>query len=134
METRGRGVRAPDSKRFRHTQGLAILDQTGFKRLNHYRGPVNLTHKSHLLIRPKATAGEYLRVTPQTAEWEHLHFSARRLRQGETWEGNTGEFEYGFVILGGVCSAKSSSGSWDKIGRRPDVFHGMPYALYLPRH
>lgn len=73
-----------------------------------------------------------MKVTPASAGWEHLHFGARRLRQGETWTSATGELEYGLVILGGVCSIESSRGTWKKIGRRPDVFHGMPYALYLP--
>lgn len=36
------------------------------------------------------------------------------------------------MILGGVCSVKSTRGVWPKVGRRPDVFHGMPHAFYLP--
>ena len=36
------------------------------------------------------------------------------------------------VVLGGQCSVTSSRGDWSKIGRRPNVFAGMPYALYLP--
>lgn len=88
---------------------------------------------SRLLVRPASAAGEYVRVTPERAGWEHLHFAARRMAQGDTWAGCTGECEYGFVVLGGVCGVESSRGKWPKIGRRPDVFHGMPYALYLPR-
>jgi 5-deoxy-glucuronate isomerase len=89
--------------------------------------------ESRLLIHPHATHGEYIRVTPETAAWEHLHFAARRMRDGEAWCGETGEFEYGFVILGGICAIESSRGTWPQVGRRPDVFRGMPYALYLPR-
>ena len=89
--------------------------------------------ESHLLVHPHAAHGEYVCVTPETAGWEHLHFAARRMRQGETWRSDTADFEYGLVVLGGVCGVESSRGSWKKIGRRPDVFHGMPYALYLPR-
>ncbi len=91
-------------------------------------------HKSRLLVEPSLTAREYVRVTPETAGWEHLHFAARRIPGGEAWSGDTGEFEYGLVLLGGLCSVQTSRGSWKEIGRRPDVFHGMPYALYLPRH
>jgi 5-deoxy-glucuronate isomerase len=36
------------------------------------------------------------------------------------------------VLLGGTCSIRSSRGEWKSIGRRPNVFSGMPYALYLP--
>jgi len=89
---------------------------------------------SELLRHPTSQSGEYLRVTPEQAGWELLHFAARRLKQGETWKLQTGEHEYGIVLLGGVCSARGSGDAWESIGRRRDVFHGMPYALYLPRH
>src|SRR5438034_7944631 len=89
-------------------------------------------HHSPLLVRPRATHGEDLRVTPETAGWEHLHFAARRMDRGEQWQASTRDFEYGLVILGGVCSVQSSRGDWARIGRRPNVFSGMPHALYLP--
>lgn len=88
---------------------------------------------SRLLVHPFEAREEYIRVTPKTAGWEHLHFAARRMREGQTWRSETGACEYGLVILGGVCSVETSRGKWVRIGRRPDVFHGMPYALYLPR-
>jgi 5-deoxy-glucuronate isomerase len=50
-----------------------------------------------------------------------------------SWEHDTGENELALVILGGVCSIHSNRGRWDRIGRRSNVFAGMPYALYLPR-
>ncbi len=89
--------------------------------------------KSPLLVRPDTSRNEYVRVTPELAGWEHLHFAARRLSRGQTWQGDTGDHEYGLVTLGGVCAIESSRGTWRTVGRRPDVFHGMPYALYLPR-
>lgn len=91
-----------------------------------------LSPSSPLLIHPQATHGEYLRITPESAGWEHLHFSARRMKRGEQWQASTGDCEYGLVIIGGVCTVQSSRGEWPHIGRRPDVFSGMPYALYLP--
>ena len=36
------------------------------------------------------------------------------------------------VVLGGICSVKSSRGEWQRIGKRANVFDGMPYTLYLP--
>lgn len=86
-----------------------------------------------LLLHPDPQAAEYVRVTPQSAGWEHLSFAARRLAPGERWEHHTGESEFALVILGGVGSVRSSRGDWLTIGRRPDVFSGMPYGLYLPR-
>jgi 5-deoxy-glucuronate isomerase len=38
------------------------------------------------------------------------------------------------VVLGGVGSVSTSRGNWENIGRRPDVFNGMPYTLFLSRH
>ena len=35
-------------------------------------------------------------------------------------------------MLGGRCSISSSRGDWTGIGRRANVFAGMPHALYLP--
>ncbi|MCZ7542266.1 MAG: 5-deoxy-glucuronate isomerase [Anaerolineae bacterium] len=73
------------------------------------------------------------RVTAQEAGWALLNFEARRMAKGQTWARATGEHEAALVILGGQCSVRSDRGVWERIGRRPDVFSGMPYALYLPR-
>jgi 5-deoxy-glucuronate isomerase len=87
---------------------------------------------SRLLVRPRPGAGEYIRVTPETAGWQHLSFAARILHDDEKWEAHTGDFEYGLVVLGGSCAVTTSRGNWPRIGRRPNVFAGMPYALFLP--
>ncbi len=92
-----------------------------------------MTVTSKLLVRPAAGSGEYTKVTPKEADWEFLHFAARRMSAGEQWEFDTGENEFGIVVLGGTCSAKTSREAWDPIGRRANVFDGMPYTLYLPR-
>jgi 5-deoxy-glucuronate isomerase len=91
---------------------------------------------SNLLVHPRAdsaTTGIVTQVTPASAGWEHLSFEVRRLNKDMTWTGNTGDNEYGLVILGGVCSIQSDKGVWSEIGRRLDVFSGMPNALFLPR-
>lgn len=87
---------------------------------------------SHLLVHASANEGEYIRITPETAGWQHLSFAVRKMRQHQTWTSQTGDGEYGLVVLGGRCDVHSSRGNWDAIGRRPNVFEGMPYALYLP--
>jgi len=73
-------------------------------------------------------------VTPASAGWEHLSFAARLMSYGEEWHGETEESEYGLVVLGGCCQVESTCGEWPSIGRRPNVFAGMPYGLYLPPH
>lgn len=91
------------------------------------------TYKSPLLISSDLNSPEYMRVTPERAGWELLHFAARRLAQGQQWSHATGENELVLVMLGGTATIHSSRGQWGEIGRRPNVFAGMPYTLYLPR-
>jgi 5-deoxy-glucuronate isomerase len=69
---------------------------------------------------------------PETYGFEFLAFNNRRLRPGDRVEGDTVNRELAIVLLGGTCSVSSSCGEWAGIGRRPNVFSGMPYALYLP--
>jgi len=89
---------------------------------------------NQLLVRPRENeTGEYIRITPDMAGWEQLHFCARRMKRGEVWETATGDDEYGFVVLGGTCAVQSSRGNWESVGRRPNVFSGMPSAVYLPK-
>lgn len=91
-------------------------------------------NQSHLLIHSSVDSSEYIHITSEKAGWEALNFAARRMQTGQQWQHQTGDAEYALVILGGVCSVRSSRGEWLNIGRRPDVFSGMPYTLYLPRH
>lgn len=92
-----------------------------------------MTRPSSLLISPDTGDDPYISVEPQRAGWELLHFAARRLAPGASWEFATRDFEYALVWLGGVAQVQTSAGNWDRVGRRPDVFSGMPYTLYLPR-
>ena len=80
-----------------------------------------------------AQTGTVNQVTPEAAGWTDLAFEARRLARGQTWAADTGEREAALVLLGGVAGVSSNRGQWPRIGRRPDVFSGMPWALYLPR-
>jgi 5-deoxy-glucuronate isomerase len=91
---------------------------------------------SNLLIHPRigsTETGIVTQVTAESAGWQDLNFEVRRLNRDMTWTHHTGDNEYGLVILGGICTVQSNRGSWHEIGRRPNVFSGMPYAVYLPR-
>lgn len=90
-------------------------------------------NRSSLLVSPAPDAQEYVRITPDRAGWDLLHFVARRMHTGQTWHHSTKEHEFALVVLGGVCGVRSSRGDWPRVGRRPGVFRGMPHALYLPR-
>ncbi|MGO9274076.1 MAG: 5-deoxy-glucuronate isomerase [Terriglobia bacterium] len=79
-----------------------------------------------LLVRPPDSH------RPESYGFQFLSFRTQRLTPQGRLEENTGDRELGIVLLGGKCSVESSRGSWTNIGRRPNVFAGMPYALYLP--
>jgi 5-deoxy-glucuronate isomerase len=79
-----------------------------------------------ILVRPQNGTAE------QTYGFEYLSFRVQRLAPGERTTASTGDRELGLVVLGGRCAVRSSRGNWTGIGRRPNVFGGMPYALYLP--
>lgn len=90
-------------------------------------------YRSPFLITPDFTKPAYIQVTPASAGWDFLHFTACRLARDEQWTFETGENELALVVLGGACQVDSSRGKWPSIGRRENVFAGMPYTLYLPR-
>jgi 5-deoxy-glucuronate isomerase len=87
---------------------------------------------SKLWVPPDFSQLEYQRVTPQSANWEHLSFAARRMQAAQEWESETGENELVLVVLGGTCQVTSNLGNWQDVGRRENVFCGMPYTLFLP--
>jgi 5-deoxy-glucuronate isomerase len=90
--------------------------------------------KYPLLCKPEGETGIYQRVMREEAGWQHLNFEARKMRKGETWKGNSGENEYGIILLGGNYSVKTDKGNWQTIDGRKDVFSGIAHTLYLPRH
>ena len=64
--------------------------------------------------------------------FEFLSFESRKFAPGEIFRAATGVRELGLVLLGGVCSVKSSNGDFPAFGKRPNVFGGLPHTLYLP--
>jgi 5-deoxy-glucuronate isomerase len=84
------------------------------------------------LIPPNFAHDEYIQVTPRSAGWDHLSFAARRMNRYNTSDFETGENEFALVVLGGTCRVTSNRGTWVDVGRRPNVFTGMPYTLFLP--
>ena len=84
---------------------------------------------SHTL--PDGRGGELVRVMRSEVNWEWMSFVVRRLRNGEVYRSRTDGEEAAFVLLGGRCVADWGDGA-QTIGRRKDVFDGLPYTLYLP--
>jgi len=89
-------------------------------------------HSSPLLITPDFSRSEYVQITPRAAHWDYLNFAARQMKQGRLWHFETHENELALVVLGGICEITSNIGKWMDVGRRLNVFAGMPYTLFLP--
>jgi 5-deoxy-glucuronate isomerase len=73
-------------------------------------------------------AGEWGRVTPESAGWRYLTFEVF----AGPFRREADDVETVLVPLRGTCRVEAGGDSWE-IGGRPDVFAGLPSALYLPR-
>lgn len=90
---------------------------------------------TYSLLVPSQDQGEtglFAGITAVEAGWTHLNMAARRLNAGMTHSGQTGDFEIAHVVLGGRCHVRFTGGEYLNIGRRANVFSGMPWAVYLP--
>lgn len=87
-----------------------------------------------LLGKPFASSGVYQRVSKEDGGWQYLNFEARLMKKGESWKGETGNNEYGIILLSGNYSVKSDKGNWKTVNGRKNVFAGIAHTLYLPRH
>lgn len=87
-----------------------------------------------LLGKPSATIGIYQSVDTTEGGWPYLNFQARLMKKGEVWKGETGEHEYGIILLSGNYRVNSNKGNWQTINGRKSVFSGIAHTLYLPRN
>jgi 5-deoxy-glucuronate isomerase len=87
-----------------------------------------LFHSSRL---PDQQSGELLHLSRQQAGWEWMSFFVRRLSAGQEYRARTVGEEAVFVLLGGTCTCDWGEGP-KQIGKRKNVFGGLPYTLYLP--
>jgi 5-deoxy-glucuronate isomerase len=85
----------------------------------------------HSLNLSKQAAGDLLSLPRQEAGWDWMSFFVRRLQPGGIFQTRTEHEEAAFVLLGGVCEVDWGSGA-KRVGKRKDVFDGLPYAVYLP--
>ena len=88
----------------------------------------NVVHSQSL---PEEDPGQLLRFSRESVEWEWMSMAVRRLRAGEIFSTKTEGEEAAFVVLGGRCVADWGAGA-QSIGKRNNVFEGLPYCLYLP--
>ena len=88
--------------------------------------------KLHIQANDSGRAGAFAALDAKRAGWDTMNFAAVRLSAGRTFEIAIDAFEYVAVILCGQCNIRTNKGDFSQVGRRENVFAGMPYALYLP--
>lgn len=92
--------------------------------------------QSNLIVHPGNSSDSdiVVEVTPELAGWDDIQFQLHRLDAQRSWTFTTGSHEMAIILLSGRIRVESDRGQWSHIGERDSVFHGLPYALYLPRH
>ncbi len=90
--------------------------------------------KLHIPANDSGRSGAFATLDAKRAGWDTLNFAAVRLSAGRTFEIAIDAFEYVAVILRGQCHIRTNKGDFSQVGRRENVFGGLPYALYLPPH
>jgi 5-deoxy-glucuronate isomerase len=92
-----------------------------------------MLHESVVRARnlPSDQAGELVAFTREQAGWEWVSFVVTRLLPGQLLDLRTGNEERVLVLLGGRCTANWGTGA-QSIGKRKNVFDGLPFTLYLP--
>jgi 5-deoxy-glucuronate isomerase len=87
----------------------------------------------NLLIKPKKDSKEIVSVTPESAGWRYVSFSAHFLAPGESLTLRDDAKELCAVILTGTVTAETGGLVWEEIGGRKSVFEdAAPYAVYVP--
>jgi 5-deoxy-glucuronate isomerase len=85
----------------------------------------------HSRLLADGESGEMTRFSREDVQWEWMSMSARRLNPNEAYSAATHGEEAAFVILAGRGTAEWGNGQ-HSIGKRKNVFDGLPYCLYLP--
>jgi len=86
-----------------------------------------------LQIKPDKNRQQLVHVTPESADWGYVSFSAYQLAPGETLTVTEDAKELCAIILAGIVSAKAGDQAWAELGGRKTVFDdAAPYAIYLP--
>jgi 5-deoxy-glucuronate isomerase len=87
----------------------------------------------NLLVKPKKNSQEIVSVTPQSAGWRYVRFSAYQLASGASLTLSENANELCVVVLSGIVSAQTEGQNWKEIGQRVSVFEdAAPYAVYVP--
>ncbi|MDF3982528.1 5-deoxy-glucuronate isomerase [Luteibacter sp. PPL201] len=87
-----------------------------------------------LLVKAAAEGEAIVTVTPQSANWKHVGFAARRLPAGERRTlALPADREGCLVVLTGTVDVRIGERSWSAVGDRTSVFdERSPHAIYAP--
>jgi 5-deoxy-glucuronate isomerase len=87
----------------------------------------------NLLIKPKKDSQQIVSVTPESAGWRYVSFSAYQLAAESSLTLSEDANELCVVVLSGIVSAETDGQNWKEIGQRMSVFEdAAPYAVYIP--
>lgn len=99
-------------------------------------GAVDHAAAGSLLVRGADThAGDVsvvVDITPESAGWSYVGFSAVRLAPGGELAASYPGREACIVVIEGTCDVVSSAGTWEGVGGRTTPFEGRPDSVYLP--
>lgn len=87
---------------------------------------------SALLLKPSGAPGEVMSVTQDRAGWRTISLRVIRLEKQQKQIVAQPAEELALVMLGGQVTVRAGGERWESLGARPNVFAGMPHALYLP--
>ena len=86
-----------------------------------------------LLVKARRESRDIVNVTPASADWKYVGFSAHRLAPGERLALDLAGREICVVVLSGRVTVAAGGQTWRDIGDRTSVFDdGAPYAVYAP--
>ena len=86
-----------------------------------------------LLVKARREGRDIVEVTPRSAGWRYVGFSAHRLAPDDSMVVDRSGDELCIVVLAGRVSIRQGDTRWTDIGERRDVFDdGAPYAVYVP--
>jgi 5-deoxy-glucuronate isomerase len=87
-----------------------------------------------LLVKANREGRDIVAVTPQSAGWRYVGFSAHRLGNGESMTIDRPQSEACVVVLGGDVDVRAGGTTWSNLGSRRGVFDdAAPFAVYLPQ-
>jgi len=86
-----------------------------------------------LLVKARREGRDIVRVTPASAGWTYVGFSAHRLAPGERMTLDLAGREACIVVLAGRVAVRWRGQAWSDVGGRASVFEDAPpHAVYVP--